>query len=70
MFVPAGTPQAVVARITTEFGKALNSPDALARMNELNTEPVMSSQAEFAVHLQREHDTLGKLIKARSIKAQ
>lgn len=70
LFVPAGTPAAVVARITTEFGKALKSPDVLARLNELNAEPVMSSQAEFAAHLQREYNTLGKLIKVRGIKAE
>ena len=70
LFVPAGTPPAVVARITTEFAKALKSPDLVARMNELNAEPVMSSQAEFANYLQREHEILGKLIKARGIKAQ
>lgn len=58
------------ARITTEFGKALKSPDVLARLNELNAEPVMSSQAEFAAHLQREYNTLGKLIKVRGIKAE
>jgi tripartite-type tricarboxylate transporter receptor subunit TctC len=70
LFVPAGTPPAVVNRITTEFAKVLKSPDVLARLNELNAEPVMSTQAEFAAHLKREHETLGKLIKARNIKAQ
>jgi tripartite-type tricarboxylate transporter receptor subunit TctC len=70
LFVPNGTPAPVVARITTEFAKALKSPDVIARMNDLNAEPVMSSQADFAAHLKREYDTLGKLIKARGIKAQ
>ncbi|MFI4926852.1 MAG: Bug family tripartite tricarboxylate transporter substrate binding protein [Burkholderiales bacterium] len=70
LFVPAGTPPAVVARISSEFGKALKSPDVIARLNDLHAEPVMSSQAEFAAHLKREYDTLGKLIKARGITAQ
>jgi tripartite-type tricarboxylate transporter receptor subunit TctC len=70
LFVPNGTPAPVVARITTEFARALKSPDVIARMNDLNAEPVMSSQADFAAHLKREYDTLGKLIKARGIKAQ
>lgn len=70
LFVPAGTPPAVVARITGEFAKALKSPEVLARLNELNAEPVMSTQADFAAMLKREHETLGKLIKARGIKAQ
>jgi tripartite-type tricarboxylate transporter receptor subunit TctC len=70
LFVPAGTPPAVVNRIRTEFSNALKSPDVVARLGELNAEPVMSSQADFAAHLKREHETLGKLIKARGIKAQ
>jgi len=70
LFVPAGTPAPVVTRITTEFAKALKAPDVLARLNELNAEPVMSTQAELAAHLRREYDVLGKLIKARGITAQ
>jgi tripartite-type tricarboxylate transporter receptor subunit TctC len=70
LFVPVGTPPAVVARITTEFGKALKDPTVLARLNDLNAEPVMSSQAEFAGMLKRETAVLGKLIQARGIKAQ
>jgi tripartite-type tricarboxylate transporter receptor subunit TctC len=70
LFVPAGTPPAVTARITTEFAKALKSPDVIARLNDLNAEPVMSSQAEFAAMLRRETTVLGKLIQSRGIKAQ
>jgi tripartite-type tricarboxylate transporter receptor subunit TctC len=70
LFVPAGTPPAVVARISSEFARAMRAPDVLARLNELHAEPVMSTQAEFATHLKRENETLGKLIKARGIKAQ
>lgn len=70
LFVPAGTPPAIVSRITTEFSKAMKDPAVLARLQELNAEPVMSSQAEFASFLRRDHDTLGKLIKGRGITAQ
>ncbi len=70
LFVPAGTPAPVVARITTEFGKAIKDPAVVARLQELNAEPVMSSASDFASFLKRDHDTLGKLIKARGIKAQ
>ena len=69
LFVPAGTPAPVVERIRGEFAKALKSPEVIARLQDLNAEPVMSTQAEFAAHLKRENETLGKLIKARGIKA-
>jgi tripartite-type tricarboxylate transporter receptor subunit TctC len=70
LFVPAGTPPAVVARIRTEFAKALKSPEVIARLQDLNAEPVMNTQAEFTAYLKRENETLGRLIKARHITAQ
>lgn len=70
LFVPAGTPPAVVARINTEFAKAMKAPDVAARLRELGAEPVMSSPADFSSVLRKEHETLGKLIRARNITAQ
>jgi tripartite-type tricarboxylate transporter receptor subunit TctC len=70
LFVPAGTPPAVIARLTNEFANALKSPDVLARLTELRAEPVMSSQAEFTSLIRKDYDVLGKLIRDRNIKAQ
>ena len=70
LFVPAGTPPAIVARITNDFARALKQPDVIARLNELNAEPVMSSQAEFSNLLRKDYEFLGKLIRDRNIKAQ
>lgn len=70
LFVPAGTPAAVVERIHGEFAKALRSPSVRTRLEELQAVPVMSSSADFAGFLRRESDILGKLIKARDIKVQ
>ena len=70
LFVPAGTPPAIIARLTTEFAKALKSPDVLARLAELRAEPVMSSQADFTSLIHKDYDVLGKLIRDRNIKAQ
>lgn len=54
----------------SELTRALQAREVIARLEELNAEPVMSSQEAFAAHLQREHDTLGKVIKARGITAR
>jgi tripartite-type tricarboxylate transporter receptor subunit TctC len=70
LFVPAGTPPAVVSRLTSDFSKVLKSPDVMARLNDLHAEPVMSSQTEFSAMLRREHEAMGKLIRQRNIKAQ
>lgn len=70
LFVPAGTPPAVIARLTAEFAKALKATDVLARLTELRAEPVMSSQAEFTSLIHKDYEVLGKLIRDRNIKAQ
>jgi len=70
LFLPAGTPPAVVARISSEFAKAMKAPDVVARLRELGAEPVMSSPAEFTTLLRKDSETLGKLIRSRNITAQ
>ncbi|MDB5899828.1 MAG: tripartite tricarboxylate transporter substrate binding protein [Ramlibacter sp.] len=70
LFVPAGTPPAVVSRISTVFANAMKSPEVVARLHELGAEPVMSTQAELASLLRRDYEVLGKLIRDRNIKAQ
>jgi tripartite-type tricarboxylate transporter receptor subunit TctC len=70
VLVPAGTPPAVVSRIHSVFANAMRQSDVVTRLNDLNAVPVVSSQADFAAQLRRENEMLGKLIKARGIKAQ
>lgn len=70
LFLPSGTPPAIVARVRQEFSKAMNSPEVLARLAELNVEPVAGTQAEFAQFLQSETELLGRLIKAKGISAK
>ncbi|MGE4239186.1 Bug family tripartite tricarboxylate transporter substrate binding protein [Ramlibacter sp.] len=70
LFVPAGTPAPIVAKLTAEFSKVLKSPEVVARLTELGAEPVMSTQQEFSSLLRRDYDVLGKLIRERGIKAQ
>lgn len=70
LFLPAGTPPAVVARVGAEFAQAMKAPEVATRLRELGIEPVMSSPAEFASLLRKEHETLGKLIRSRNITAQ
>jgi tripartite-type tricarboxylate transporter receptor subunit TctC len=70
LFVPAGTPPAILNRISAEFAKAMKSPEVIARLNELGSEPVMSTQAELASVLKRDYEVMGKLIRERNIKGQ
>lgn len=69
LFVPAGTSQAIVQRLHTEFARAIRAPEVEARFRELGAETVMNSQAEFTAQLRSEHERLGKLIRERKISA-
>ena len=69
LFLPAGTPLAIVQRLHAEFNKSARAPENEARIRNLGAEVVMSSPAEFAALLRAEHDRLGKLIRERRISA-
>jgi len=67
VFVPAGTPAAIVQRLYAEYAKAARSPDVASRLGELGAEIVASSPAEFSALLRVESERLGKLIRERRI---
>ena len=69
LFVPAGTPPALVQRIHAEFARAMRAPEVQVRFTELGAEPVMSSSAEFSAFLDSENQRLGKLIRDNNIRA-
>ncbi len=69
LFLPAGTPPAIVQRLHAEFVKAARAPEVETRFRELGAEVVMSSTAEFTTLLRSEYDRLGKLIRERKISA-
>jgi tripartite-type tricarboxylate transporter receptor subunit TctC len=70
VFVPAGTPSAVVNTLHTEVAKALQHPDIKAWMQRENSEPVGSPPAEAAVFLGAEIEKYAKIIKASGAKPE
>ena len=69
LFVPAGTPTAIVQRLHAEFAKAVRAPEVQARFQDLGAETVMNSPAEFTAFLRSETERLGALIRERKIAA-
>jgi tripartite-type tricarboxylate transporter receptor subunit TctC len=69
LFVPAGTPAAIVQRLYAEFAKAVRAPEVQTRFQELGAETIMNSPAEFAAFLRTESERLGNLIRERKIAA-
>ena len=68
LFVPAGTPPAVVRRLHDEFAKALAAPDVREKMLALGAEPVGSTPEQFAAYIGSEAAKYAKLVKASGAK--
>ena len=68
MWAPAGTPPAIINKIHTEVVKSLQHADARPSFQVGDNQPVGSTPAEFAAHLNREIDKYTKIIKASGAK--
>ncbi|RYY72078.1 MAG: tripartite tricarboxylate transporter substrate binding protein, partial [Comamonadaceae bacterium] len=69
LFVPAGTPDAVVQRLHDDTLKALQSDKVRARYRDLGAEAPPMSQAEFTAFVNREHDKWAQVVKVSGAKA-
>lgn len=63
-FVPAGTPQPIIEKLSREVQKAVNSPDVNKRIYEFGTRPTTNTPAEFALFLKTEVNRWAEVIKA------
>ena len=70
VFVPAGTPAAIVDRLKGEIGKALADPAVRRKFLEADQEPVGGSRAQFARFVHDEYEKYGRLAKELNIKAE
>lgn len=67
-FVPQGTPPAVVARLTTEIGKALAEPAIKKNLEDSAQEPIGGTAAAFARLVREDSAKFEKLVKELNIK--
>jgi len=67
-FVPAKTPQDVIAKINADTRDALVYPQVKTRFEELGADPKGSTPAELAAFLQSEIDKWGPVIRDAQIK--
>jgi tripartite-type tricarboxylate transporter receptor subunit TctC len=70
VFVPTGTPVAIVDRLNSEIGKALAYPAIRQSFLETDQEPVSGSRAQFAQFVQEEYEKYARLAKELNIIAQ
>ena len=70
VFVPAGTPKAVVDKLAADIKRLMAQPDTAKRVQELGFDIVASTPAEFAAQVKTEVEKWGKVIRAANLKAE
>lgn len=70
MFLPAGTPRDIVAKLSAEIIKVVKAPDMRDAISKDGAEPVGSTAEELATYFKREVDKYAKVIKAANVQAE
>lgn len=68
LFVPAGTPRAIVDRLSSETRVALAAAEVRKRLVDLGAEPLGSTPDEFSAYVGAEFQRWGKLAKESGIR--
>jgi tripartite-type tricarboxylate transporter receptor subunit TctC len=68
LFVPAGTPPAIVDKLAADFAKVLAMPDVRKRLGDLGLEPVGSPPGELAAIVRSDYEKWGRVIRNANIK--
>ena len=67
---PAGTPPAVVERLSSEFNKALAAPDLRAKLATLGVDPVGGTSAQMTQYVRNDLERWAKIVKQANIKIE
>lgn len=68
VFIPAGTPKAIVDKFHGDMVKVMQDADVKRKFADLGVEAISSTQAHFAAFLKIENDKYAKLIREAGIK--
>ena len=70
VFVPAGTPPAIVARLNSEIGKSLADPAIKNNLEKSAQEPIGGTADAFGQLVKNDHAKYGRLVKDLNLKVQ
>ena len=68
LFAPAGTPEAIVKRVSDDVQVFLKDAAAKERMKSIGVIPVLRPSKEFAAYVNHEFDRWGVLLKPMNIR--
>jgi tripartite-type tricarboxylate transporter receptor subunit TctC len=70
IMAPAGTPDAIVAKLSGEINRILKTPDVIERLAAEGSVPAGNSPAEFARFIDAEQRRWGTVVKSAAIKPE
>ena len=70
LLAPAGTPKAIVNRLSDEMRKSLAKAQTIARLKTLGANTVGDTPDEFLKFLKKDHERWARVIKASGVKAE
>lgn len=68
MFLPAGTPEAVAARLQKAVVDSLQEDEVKKRFSDVGAQPIGSTPAQFAEYLKKEDAKWGEVVRKGGIK--
>jgi len=68
IFVPAGTPSPIIARLNQEIAAVLTHAEVRDRISKAGAEPVGGSTSDFEAMLKAEYEAVGKLVSRIGLK--
>lgn len=69
LFVPAGTPPAIVERLNAALNEVLAEPEVVRKVNEAGLNTIPMRPAEMDAIVRKDYERYGRLIRAAGIKA-
>jgi len=70
LLAPAGTPPAIVNRLSADMRKSLARPETIARLKALGAITVGDTPGEFLQFLKKDYERWARVIKASGVKAE
>ena len=70
LFYPAGTPQAIVARLHAETLRILRQPEVKAQFDGQGFDPIGAGPEEFRKFIREEREKYARVTKAAGVKVE